>query len=101
MKFRPASYRESDRLLEEEREAFHQLSRGDPGVGGPPTVRWVPFPVPTLRRRPAPRRLERDWGAAGRNSFACYLLLAAVLLAWWVLVNPEVPVVPSVGYTHV
>ena len=101
MKFRPASYRELDCLLEEEAEVSHKLSRGDPGVGGPPAPGWIPYAVRAVRRRPPPRRFERDWGAAERKSLICYLLLAGVLLAWWALVNPKVPIVPSVVYTLV
>ena len=94
MKLRPASYRELDCLLEEEAEISHKLSPGDPGVGGPPAPGWVPYAVRAVRRNPAPRRFER-------KPLICYLILAGVLVAWWALVNPKVPIVPSVVYTLV
>ena len=75
--------RDLDRLLEEEVELSHRLSRGDRAVGCPPWTVWMPFAV----------RMER------REVF--YLILVGVLVAWWALVNPKIPMVPSVLYTSV
>ena len=72
-----------DRLLEEEVEISHRLSRGDRAVGRPPWTSWMPFVM----------RMER------RDFF--YLILLGVLVAWWALVGPKVPMLPSVLFTSV